>query len=321
MRQHDRDQKRLLLAGRTLGGRQVTIDVADVQIASMGTVGGAAGLRVAAAGSAQQRAQPVFGGECRHLGKPAFDRTGDGDRGAGKGPDAKPYRGKLVRLKAAIRISPAGASDRAQMWFRVDREGRKMGFFNNMGDRPIRNQQWNYYKIEGDIDGGAIPGGGLGRGAILVDADYGGEGRLCYRIQGIPVDNAEITFYLLSDFNLGKLASDFIVASSRTRVDGAWIQPVMLDPADYALVFQKQGEAGPDSFALSVTDDPADSTIERISPPPPQATISDDCVIEGLDAFGGNGTILVDQDFGGPGALTWELDGVAVTGGPGATTS
>ncbi len=70
--------------------------------------------------------------------------------------DAKPYRGKLVRLKAAIRISPAGASDRAQMWFRVDREGRKMGFFNNMGDRPIRNQQWNYYKIEGDIDGDAV---------------------------------------------------------------------------------------------------------------------------------------------------------------------
>lgn len=153
-----------------------------------------------------------------------------------------------------------------------------------------------------------------GVGDIQVDQDYGGQGRLCYRIQGIPVDNAEITFFLLSDFNAGNTSTDFIVASTRTRVDGAWVQSVMLDPADYALVFHKQGEAGPDSFALGVTDDPALSTLERISPPPPQATITDDCVIEGLDAFGGNGTILVDQDFGGPNALTWELDGNPVTG-------
>ncbi len=155
---------------------------------------------------------------------------------------------------------------------------------------------------------------GTGIGVVQVDADYGGAGRLCYRINGIPVDNAEVTFYLLSDYNAGNLASEFIVAASRTRVDGAWVQAVMLDPADYAMVFHKQGEAGPDAFALGVTEDPSLSTLERISPPPPQATISDDCVIEGLDEFGGNGTILVDQDFGGPNALTWELDGNPVTG-------
>lgn len=70
--------------------------------------------------------------------------------------DAEPYRGKRVRLRAAIRISPAGASDRAQMWFRVDRQGRKRGFFNNMGDSPIRSRQWKYYEIEGDIDDDAV---------------------------------------------------------------------------------------------------------------------------------------------------------------------
>ena len=41
--------------------------------------------------------------------------------------DVKPYPGKLVRLRAALRISPAGASDRAQMWFRVGRQGGKRG--------------------------------------------------------------------------------------------------------------------------------------------------------------------------------------------------
>lgn len=50
--------------------------------------------------------------------------------------DAEPYRGKRVRLKGAVRIHGQGI--KAQMWMRVDREGGAKGFFDNMGDRPIR---------------------------------------------------------------------------------------------------------------------------------------------------------------------------------------
>jgi hypothetical protein len=194
-------------------------------------------------------------------------------------------------------VEPAPATDKPAGNLQLDIE-----------DGTLRLTEEQLRVIVADIVGDA------GSGDVQVDQDYGGQARLCYRVQGVPVDNAEVTFYLLSDYQVGNISSAFIVAASRTRVDGAWVQPVMLDPADYALVFHKQQESGPDAFALGVTNDPALSTLTRISPPPPQATITDDCVVEGLDAFGGNGTILVDQDYGGTNALTWELDGTPVTG-------
>ena len=64
--------------------------------------------------------------------------------------DAMPYRGRRVRLTAAVR---AGAAQTAQvgLWLRVDREGGRLGFFDNMNDRPITGTQWAEYTIEGDV--------------------------------------------------------------------------------------------------------------------------------------------------------------------------
>ncbi|HET9837425.1 MAG TPA: S41 family peptidase [Candidatus Angelobacter sp.] len=61
--------------------------------------------------------------------------------------DATAYRGKRVRFRAAVR-----AQGQAQLWVRVDRKGGEMGFFDNMGDRPIREQEWKYYEITGDVE-------------------------------------------------------------------------------------------------------------------------------------------------------------------------
>src|SRR5262245_30250142 len=65
--------------------------------------------------------------------------------------DAARYRGKLIRLKAAVRIDAAGPLDRAQLWLRVDRPDRRAGFFDNMDDRPIRGKTWGDYEIAGDV--------------------------------------------------------------------------------------------------------------------------------------------------------------------------
>ena len=65
--------------------------------------------------------------------------------------DATPYRGRRVRLRAAVRVAIAGFEDQAQLWLRVDRAGGQMGFFDNMGDRPIRVPGWKYYQIIGDV--------------------------------------------------------------------------------------------------------------------------------------------------------------------------
>ncbi len=69
--------------------------------------------------------------------------------------DATAYRGKRVRFRAAVRISSVAQGDRAQLWLRVDRHNGEMGFFDNMDDRPIREWEWRYYEITGDIEADA----------------------------------------------------------------------------------------------------------------------------------------------------------------------
>ncbi|MEO8586658.1 MAG: erythromycin esterase family protein [Acidobacteriota bacterium] len=87
--------------------------------------------------------------------------------------DATPWRGKRVRFRAAVRVEAGGTGGRAQMWLRVDLPGGKMGFFDNMGDRPIRDADWRVYEIAGDVaeDANAIAFGVMliGGGKTFVD--------------------------------------------------------------------------------------------------------------------------------------------------------
>jgi hypothetical protein len=63
--------------------------------------------------------------------------------------DAAPYRGKLVRYRAAVKVAPGA---RAGLWLRVDRPGGVMGFFDNMQSRPITTQgEWQYFNIDGFV--------------------------------------------------------------------------------------------------------------------------------------------------------------------------
>ena len=70
--------------------------------------------------------------------------------------DARPYRGKRVRFRAAVRTAELAENGRAQLWFRVDRaaaDGKTaVGAFDNMQDRPIREGQWKHFEIVGQID-------------------------------------------------------------------------------------------------------------------------------------------------------------------------
>lgn len=69
--------------------------------------------------------------------------------------DAAPYRGKRVRLTAAVRVRQH-AGTKAGLWMRVDRPGRRMGFFDNMDDRPIRDAGWADHVVEGDVASDAV---------------------------------------------------------------------------------------------------------------------------------------------------------------------
>ena len=80
--------------------------------------------------------------------------------------DATPYRGRRVRLTAAVRADAPDARH-AGLWLRVDRPERRRGFFDNMADRPIRSAEWRDYAVEGDVAADAEQ---LFFGALLAGA-------------------------------------------------------------------------------------------------------------------------------------------------------
>ncbi len=69
--------------------------------------------------------------------------------------DATAFRGKRVRFSAQVKTAPKGYKGRSQMWMRADLEPQAMGFFDNMGDRPITSEEWQRYEIVGDIENNA----------------------------------------------------------------------------------------------------------------------------------------------------------------------
>jgi len=48
--------------------------------------------------------------------------------------------------------------------------------------------------------------------------------------------------------------TSFVKASSRTDIDGRWVRPVTLDPAEYVVYFYKPQAFGPDAVPLTVTE-------------------------------------------------------------------
>ncbi|WP_022825557.1 S41 family peptidase [Hymenobacter norwichensis] len=80
--------------------------------------------------------------------------------------DAKPYRGQEFRYTAFVRNAKPTHGHGA-LWARVDCENQKMGFFDNMGDRPIVSGKWQEYEIQGRIDAKATQ---LFFGTMLLDS-------------------------------------------------------------------------------------------------------------------------------------------------------
>nr|WP_068892956.1 S41 family peptidase [Pedobacter panaciterrae] len=85
--------------------------------------------------------------------------------------DAIPYRGKKFRFKGAMKAEVS--TGQGQLWMRIDRDNDEVGFFDNMGDRPIKSKEWKEYEIDGkvDQDAKAFAFGGflVGEGKIWMD--------------------------------------------------------------------------------------------------------------------------------------------------------
>jgi len=69
---------------------------------------------------------------------------------------AAAYRGKRVRLRAAVRAEVSGFRNQAQLWLRVVRKDNQPGFFDSMGDRPVTQREWRDYEIFGEVAEDAV---------------------------------------------------------------------------------------------------------------------------------------------------------------------
>ena len=66
--------------------------------------------------------------------------------------DVKSYQKKNFRLQVSVKVEIADSATQGAIWARVDKKNKKMGFFYNMMDKPIRLNEWKIYSIKGKID-------------------------------------------------------------------------------------------------------------------------------------------------------------------------
>ncbi len=71
------------------------------------------------------------------------------------GIDAEKYLGKEIKYTGFVKMKE-GSSGTGHLWLRVDKKDKTTGFFNNMGNNPIKSSEWNQYEIIGNVDSNAI---------------------------------------------------------------------------------------------------------------------------------------------------------------------
>ena len=76
----------------------------------------------------------------------------------------KGYEGLHFRLQGRVKAVVDDDSAAAMLWARVDKE-KGMGFFDNMGNRPVRSTEWKTYTVAGTIDPAATQ---LAFGALVT---------------------------------------------------------------------------------------------------------------------------------------------------------
>lgn len=67
------------------------------------------------------------------------------------GLDADKYIGKEIKYTGFVKIKE-NSTGTGHLWLRIDNKDKSMGFFDNMGDNPIKSNNWQQYEIIGKVD-------------------------------------------------------------------------------------------------------------------------------------------------------------------------
>jgi hypothetical protein len=116
------------------------------------------------------------------------------------------------------------------------------------------------YELEVGGEEAARPGPVLpviGCGSVLINHDYGGADALAYRdATDCPVVGAGVYVFTQTVFDAAYPdfpALDDAVAVTTTRANGRWTDALRVNPGQYVILFEKPGEYGPDTAAVTVT--------------------------------------------------------------------
>ena len=105
----------------------------------------------------------------------------------------------------------------------------------------------------------------LGCGSVVVDHNYGGVDNLVYRdATGYSVVGANVYVFRKDIFDDAYPAlpnRNLAIAGTTTRVNGRWTESLLLDPGDYAVIYEKPGEWGPDHDFITVVPSDAESSF------------------------------------------------------------
>jgi erythromycin esterase len=98
--------------------------------------------------------QPHAGRRCAMIRRKPGPNYGETFGSLGQTIDAKAFRGRRIKLRAAIRTEVAGPGNQAHLWLRIQKSGFGPGslqFEDDMADRPITTREWKVFETVGDV--------------------------------------------------------------------------------------------------------------------------------------------------------------------------
>jgi erythromycin esterase len=98
--------------------------------------------------------RPYHGERSAMIARPPGRHYGEAYGLLGQRIEAAPYRGKRVRLRAAVRTEVTGPGNQAYLWLHVTKAWAfppSTVFRDDMADRPITTRQWQEYEIVGEV--------------------------------------------------------------------------------------------------------------------------------------------------------------------------
>lgn len=97
----------------------------------------------------------------------------------------------------------------------------------------------------------------LGCGRVTVNHNYTGDDRYAYiNANSCPIIGADVYVFSRAVYDVSgvQTSRDMAAARTYTGANGRWTHAINLDPGDYVVLYEKTGEYGPDTEALTVTE-------------------------------------------------------------------